>query len=129
MKDLINNRYFCIGVFIIAFTIFASITITSFILDKVEPSIDNFIDKEYIAKAIDYTNEIEQLCKQNPDQEFLLVALIGANMGVITKIDSYSKWSVGYRDIITDKIKLALMRGSFQLGLVPLTKSDREKMI
>jgi len=129
MKDLIKNKYFYIGLIVSALAILGITTITYELLDTVEPSIDNFVDKEYIVKSLKYTDEIEQICKQDPDAEFLLVALVGSNIEIITKIDSYNKWTVGYRDGITDKVKLTLMRGSFQLALTRLPKSEKEKMI
>lgn len=129
MKDLIKNKYFYIGLIVSALAILGITTITYKLLDTVEPSIDNFVDKEYIVKSLKYTDEIEQICKQDPDAEFLLVALVGSNIEIITKIDSYNKWTVGYRDGITDKVKLTLMRGSFQLALTRLPKAEKEKMI
>jgi hypothetical protein len=129
MSPVLSSKYFYISIIVSALAVIGIFTATNNLFNHVEPSIHSFVDKEYIINSIKFTNEIEQICKQDPEAEFLLVGLVGGNMEIITKIDSYNKWTLGYRDSLTDKIKITLMRGVFQLALSPLPRPNKGKMI
>ena len=51
MKDLIKNKYFYIGLIVSAFAVLGISAITFNLLDKVEPSLDNYVDGAYISKS------------------------------------------------------------------------------
>jgi hypothetical protein len=128
MKDLIKNKYFYIGLIISAFTVLGVSTITFKALKYIEPSLDSYIDKEFITKSTNYINKIQIVCQSTPDKEYLLVSFVGSTMEIITKVDCYNKWSDTYRDKLERSIKLTLMRGGYNLALIPLEKGkDKEK--
>ena len=128
MKDLIKNKYFYIGLIISAFTVLGVSTITFKALNYIEPSLDSYIDKEFITKSTNYINKIQIVCQSTPDKEYLLVSFVGSTMEIITKVDCYNKWSDTYRDKLERSIKLTLMRGGYNLALIPLEKGkDKEK--
>jgi hypothetical protein len=128
MKDLIKNKYFYIGLIISAFTVLGVSTITFKALNYIEPSLDSYIDKEFITKSTNYINKIQIVCQSTPDKEYLLVSFVGSTMEIITKVDCYNKWSDTYRDKLERSIKLTLMRGGYNLALIPLEKGkEKEK--
>ena len=128
MKDLIKNKYFYIGLIISAFTVLGVSTITFKALKYIEPSLDSYIDKEFITKSTNYINKIQIVCQSTPDKEYLLVSFVGSTMEIITKVDCYNKWSDTYRDKLERSIKLTLMRGGYNLALIPLEKGkEKEK--
>lgn len=128
MKDLIKNKYFYIGLIVSAFAVLGVSTITFKALNYIEPSLDSYIDKEFITKSTNYINEIQIVCQSTPDKEYLLVSFVGSTMEIITKVDCYNKWSDTYRDKLERSIKLTLMRGGHSIALMPLEKGkEKEK--
>lgn len=127
IKDLIKNKYFYVGPIISTIVILGIFTLTHIILNYAEPSLDNYINKEVVSKSNDYINEIELVCKSTPDKEYLLVSFAGSTMEVIVKIDSYNKWDDIYRGKLEKYIELALMRGLYNLALLPLGTEGKEE--
>ena len=129
MKDLIKNKYFYIGLIVSAFAVLGVSTITFNLLDKVEPSLDTYVDGAYISKSKKYVKEIQQVCESTPDKEYLLVAFIGSTMEIIIRVDSYKNWRDEYTDKLERCIKLTLMRGGHSFALMPLQEQDKGSLV
>jgi hypothetical protein len=129
MKDLIKNKYFYIGAIVSAFLTCLVSFITINTPGNINPAVKRFESDPLLFKSEEYVKEIEFVCALQPNQEYLLSGLVGPNMEILTRVKMHNSWTREYRHQLIEKVRISLIRGASQLSLLPLTVSDKGKII